>query len=225
MAERKKSKGRPARRKTRRTVPLGRRVSDIFAVFKRPQAEFRPDAEGSGLLKVLHITQHQQMVLLRWGLYIAVCLLALIVQDTIMGRVEFMGATTDLPVAAILMVTIMEGSEVGSIFALLASIVYHFSGSAPGAYCVGFITILGILLGLFRQKFWHRSAGSIIMCASIAVMAYEIGVYGASLFQGLTRWGRLPNFVMTGVFSVLTLIPLYFLIHRIGLIGGNTWKE
>lgn len=225
MAERKKTKGRPARRKTRRTVHLGRRVSDIFAVFKRPQAEFRPDAEGSGLLKILHITHYQQMVLLRWGLYIAVCLTALIVQDTIMGRVHFLGATTDLPVAAIMMVTVIEGSEIGSVFALLASIVYHFSGSAPGAICVGLITILGMLLGLFRQKFWHRSAGSIIMCAGIAVMAYEIGVYGACLFQGLTRWGRLFYFLMTGVYSVLTLIPLYYLIHRIGLIGGNTWKE
>lgn len=226
MAERKKTKGKRVNRKrVRRTVRLGRRFSDLFAVFKRPQAEFKPDSEGSGLLKLLHITAQQRMILLRWALYCAVCLGALILQDSILSRIHIMGATVDLPVVAILMVTIIEGSEVGSLFALPASIVYHFSGSAPGAFCVGLITVLGVLLGLFRQQFWHRSSGSIIMCTSIAAVLYEIGVYAACLFLGLTRWGRLFFFLLTGFYNVLASIPLYFLVHRIGLIGGNTWKE
>ena len=32
-------------------------------------------------------------------------------------------------------------------------------------------------------------------------------------------------FVLTAAFSCLVLIPLYSLIYKIGLIGGNTWKE
>jgi len=41
----------------------------------------------------------------------------------------------------------------------------------------------------------------------------------------LTHWGRLPVFLLTALFSCLVLIPLYSLIYKIGLIGGNTWKE
>ena len=36
---------------------------------------------------------------------------------------------------------------------------------------------------------------------------------------------QLEAFLLTGIYSSLLLIPLYPLIHRIGLIGGNTWKE
>ena len=41
----------------------------------------------------------------------------------------------------------------------------------------------------------------------------------------LTRWSRLPVFLLTAALSCLVLIPLYSLIYKIGLIGGNTWKE
>lgn len=221
MAERKKTKGKSARRARR---PSRRRPA-LFSVFRRPQADFRPDSEGSGLLKILHITALQRMILLRWALYILVCLLGLVLQDVIMSRVHILGATTDLAVAAILMIAIIEGPEIGGIFALLASIVYHFSGSAPVAYSVGLISLIGMLVSLFRQIFWHRSPGSIIFCSAIAMMGYEIGLYAFGLFLGLTRWDRIGIFLLTGFYSVLVLIPLYFLIHRIGLIGGNTWKE
>ena len=63
---------------------------------RRQEPEFKPDASGSSFRKVLHMTQQQRLTYLRWGLYIAVCLLALIVQDTIMSRVSILGATTDL---------------------------------------------------------------------------------------------------------------------------------
>lgn len=223
MAERKKSQSRPAPRRKKRRA--SRRPVNLFERFQRPKAEFREDSAGNGLLHRLHVTRNQRLRLLRWLLYIAVCIMALVVQDVIMSRITLFGATTDLVVSAILLITVLEGCEVGSLFALLASIVYFFSGTAPGAYCVGFLTIYGMLMALFRQTFWHRSAGSIILCAGIAVMAYELSLYGAGLFLGLTRWDRILKFVFAGAYSVAALIPLYFLVHRIGLIGGNVWKE
>lgn len=142
-----------------------------------------------------------------------------------MSRFRLFGATTDLAVAAIFLVTIMEGSETGGIFVLLAAIVYHFSGSAPGAYCVSLIGIPGILCALFRQRFWHRGTTSNLLCSSIAMFVYEIGLFLTALFLGLTRLDRFPYFVLTAVYSIVLMIPLHQLIIRIGQMGGHVWKD
>ena len=136
-----------------------------------------------------------------------------------------LGATTDLPACAILLITVLEGTEVGSVFVLIASTLYYFSGNAPTAWCIGLMTFFGIGATLFRQMFWHRSKGSIILCSSIALILYELGLFVVGLGTELTHWGRLPAFILTAVFSCLVLIPLHSLIYKIGLIGGNTWKE
>ena len=59
----------------------------------------------------------------------------------------------------------------------------------------------------------------------LAVMAYELSLYIVGLFLGLTYWTRLPVFFLTGLLTVLTVWPLYRILYRIGLIGGNIWKE
>ena len=192
---------------------------------RRQEPEFKPDTAGSSFRKVLHITYQQRMNYLRWGLYIAVCVLALIVQDTIMSRISIFGATTDLVPAAILLIAVIENGEVGSLFALIASIIYFFSGSAPLAYCVGLITVFGMAASLFRQKYWHRSAGSVVLSAGVAGVAYELGLWGFGLFLGLTRWDRAGFFLLTGLYNAAVMIPMYFLFARIGSIGGNQWKE
>ena len=87
------------------------------------------------------------------------------------------------------------------------------------------MTFFGIGATLFRQMYWHRSKGSIILCGSIALTLYEIGLFVVGIGNNLTRWGRLPAFALTAVYSCLLMIPLYSLIYKIGLIGGNTWKE
>ena len=142
-----------------------------------------------------------------------------------MSQFDILGGTTNLPVAVILLITVIEGTEVGSLFVLIASTLYYFSGTAPGAYCIGLMCALGIAAVMFRQLYWHRSKGSIILCAGIALSLYELGLFVVGITTQLTHWGRLPVFVLTAVFSCLALIPLYSLLYKIGLIGGNTWKE
>ena len=71
-------------------------------------------------------------------------LLISILQDVILCRFRLFGATTDLIPCAIILICIMEGVENGSVFALIASLIYQFSGSAPGMYAMVFITILSV---------------------------------------------------------------------------------
>lgn len=192
---------------------------------RKIDSEFKPDPRSATAFKTLRLTRLQQLRLLKWGLYILTILLALVVQDVIMSRVRLLGATTDLTVCAILLIAVIEGTEVGSLFLLITSTLYVFSGSAPGAYSIGLMTFFGVAAVIFRQMYLSRSRGSIVLCAGAAQMAYELGLYAVGLFLGLTRWDRIGSFVLTGVYTVLLMIPLYPLICKIGLIGGNTWKE
>ena len=213
----------PRRRSQRKSSPgfdLGRFLQQI-----RPKPDFKPDVEESKLMKLLYLTQVQRDRLTKWGLYIALILGFLMIQDVIMSQISIFGATTDLAVCVILLITVIEGIEVGSVFVLLASSFYYFAGTAPGPYTVALLTFLGIGACLFRQMYWHRNAGSIILCSGIALMVYEIATFCLAVLNDLTRWDRLMHFVVTGLLSVAVMIPLYSLINVIGQIGGNTWKE
>lgn len=192
---------------------------------RKKYSEFKPDAKRATLFKTLRLTIQQRQRLLKWGLYCLTIVLAVVVQDVIMSRVSFFGATTELAVCVILLITVIEGTEVGSIFVLIASTLYYFTGTAPGAYSIGLLTFLGVAVDLFRQMYWNRSRSSIVLCAGLAQMGYELGLYAVGLFLGLTRWDRVGVFALTGAINIIVMIPLYSLIYKIGLIGGNTWKE
>ena len=60
---------------------------------------------------------------------------------------------------------------------------------------------------------------------SNSVVIMMVGLFVVGISTVLTHWGRLPSFVLTAIYSSLIMIPLYSLVYKIGLIGGNTWKE
>ena len=202
-------------------------LSDLIRVVQklRPKPDFRPDAEEFNVAKFLYLTQVQRDRLMKWGLYIALILGFTVVQDIIMSQIHIFGGTTDLVACIILLITVIEGIEVGSLFVLFSSCYYYFSGSSPGPWAIGILTFLGIGACIFRQLYWHRNQGSIVLCAGTALMLYELITFGVGVFMELTHWGRLNSFLVTGGLSVAVMIPLYTLINAIGQIGGNTWKE
>lgn len=192
---------------------------------RRARYEFKPDAPGVSFLKQLSLTQLQRRQLLRWSLFALICIIALVLQDVIMSRFSLLGATTDLVPAAILLISVTIGSHQGSVFALVASMVYYFAGSAPGPYAIAAISVLGVAGALFREYFWRRGFASDVLCAACAMLLYEISIFGTGLFLGLTRWNRLGVFLLTTLISILVMLPLYPLVSRIDQIGGETWKE
>ncbi|MGN0969685.1 MAG: hypothetical protein ACI4OM_02905 [Evtepia sp.] len=218
MAEKKKR--RPARRAKERTL------AELFRRNQRKNRnEFRPDPTASTWLKTRKLTRQQKLRLLKWVLYALIVMMCLVVQDVIMSQFRLFGATTDLAVGAILLITVIEGTEVGSLFVLIASTLYWFSGSAPTPICIALMTAFGIGATMFRQMFWHRSRGTLTLCACLALTAYELGLFVTGVMQGLTYFGRLPSFLLTSAYTCLVMIPLYTLVYKTGLIGGNTWKE
>ena len=216
MAEKKKR--RPAPRAKERTL------TELLHP-RNNRNEFRPDPSASTWFKTRKLTRQQRLRLTKWLLYALIVVMCLVIQDVILSQMRLFGATTDLAVGAILLITVIEGTDVGSLFVLIASTLYWFSGSAPTPICIILLTVFGIGATMFRQMYWHRSRGTLTLCACLALTAYELGLFVTGLMQGLTYWGRLPSFLLTSLYTSLVMIPLYSLVYKTGLIGGNTWKE
>lgn len=187
--------------------------------------EFRPDKTDSGILSKLYITKKQRLSLLKWVLMAAVLVFVSVLQDVILSRVRIFGATTDLLCGALLMVGIMLDPEQGCVFMLTGATLYQFSGSSPGPYTIAMLTVIGLLIGIFRQAYLRQGFATTFLCSAVAVLVYELLLFAVGMIVGNTGISRLRIFALSGVYTVAILPALYPVFRSIGKIGGETWRE
>lgn len=191
----------------------------------RKNKEFQPDVQHPDTLGKLLMTKKQWQRLLKWLLFSAVCLLGLIVQDVVLSRFSWFGATTDLAVCCILTVCVLQGAEDGCLFTLIASIVYYYSGSAPGPYCIPLLTVIAVFATLFRQGFLSQGLLTLIICVGAGLVVYELAIFLVGVFLEHTTWNRVLRFVLTAVYTTGAVPILYPMMVGIGKIGGQLWTE
>ena len=192
---------------------------------KMPEIEFKPDPTGSDHRKIFQFTGYQRSQILKWCLYALLAIAALLVQDTVLARIRIGGATTDLLVGVVMLVAMLEGAENGGAFALLMSVFYYLSGSAPGPYVVVLVTAVAILGSLYRQGYWSQSMSSTLLCSFLSMVSYEVLLMIAGIFMKLTVLRRIGVFLSVAVLTTIALVPLYYVARGIGQIGGELWKE
>lgn len=191
----------------------------------RKKNEFRPDTFREDILGKLLLTRKQAMRLLRWVLFSTVCLAGLIIQDVVMSRFTIFGTTTDLVPCFILAVCIMQGAESGCIFAMIGSMLYSFSGSAPGIFVIPLITIIAVLTAIFRQAYLRQGFFTMLICTAVALFLYEMGIFLIGVFLGSTIMARLSAFAISAGLTLVAVPIVYPILLSIGKIGGETWKE
>lgn len=187
--------------------------------------EFQPDKPRFGLLDRLYLTKKQRRSVLKWALYGLVLLALSLMQDVILCHLRIFGASTDLVPCGIFLICILEGTQTGSVFALVSSLIYLFSGTAPGPYAMVLITALAIGVTIFRQAYLQKGFGAAMLCVAAAILLYELIIFAMGLFLGLTIPERLPGFLITAVLSSIAAPALYPAFIAIGSIGGEPWKE
>lgn len=187
--------------------------------------EFRPDREGTGQLNKLWPTPKQQLRALRWLLYGLVCLVGLLAQDVLLYRVNLAGGCTDIVPCIIIMVAVLQGAESGSVFALVLSVLYFFSGSSAGFHVIPLLTAVAVFVVIFRQAFLQQGFFALLLCAAMGMTLYELGLFGVSLFLKLTVASRMGAAMMTAVLSLAAVPVLYPVLLAVGKLGGETWKE
>ncbi len=186
---------------------------------------FRPDKSRPKLLNYLILTKKQQKRLLKWTFYTLFLVLLSVVQDVLLSQVRIFGATTELIPCAIFVICILEGSQRGSVFALIASLCYLFSGTAPGVYSMVTITFLGVGSTLLRQAFLQERFSSCMICTVGATVLYQLGNFIFGLILGLTVAERFYGFVITAVLSLLVVPVMYPITKAIYRIGDQVWNE
>lgn len=191
----------------------------------RKNREFRPDKTTTGILQKLYITKKQRQTLLRWSLYALVLLVLSLLQDVILSKVRIYGGSTDLVPCAILLICVQLGVDKGCVFALIASVMYLFTGSSPGFYVMALLVGIGSLAAMIRENYLQKGFGSAVLCGGGGLMAYELAVFAFTLALGYTTVGRVTAFVSTGVLSALCIPVLYPIVRGIEKIGGDAWKE
>ena len=189
------------------------------------KVEFKPDKPRTGLLNKLYLTQKQRRSLLKWVLYTLVLVFLSVLQDVLLCRMDILGATTELVPCGIFLICLLEGLETGSIFSLIASCLYLFSGSAAGNHSIVLITAISIFVTFLRQSYLQSGWGAAVLCTLLAMVLYELSVFGIGLFFGQTYLRRIGIFGLTALLSMVPAPLLYAIFQSIGKIGGQTWKE
>ena len=187
--------------------------------------EFRPDKPSISLLSRLMLTKKQQKTLFKWVFYGLFLVVLSVVQDVLLSRVRLFGATTELVPCAIFLICLMEGTHTGSVFSLVAGLLYLFSGTAPGPYSMVAIVFFSIGVCIFRQAYLQESLSSVMLCAGIAMLFYVLTNFAFGLFLGLTRFSRIHGFLITAGLSLLFAPVFYPVIKVINAFGGHSWKE
>ena len=139
------------------------------------------------MLDKLYITPRQWLRILRWTLYAALFLLALLVQTVVFGNRTILGAHPDLVAIVITCVCLREGPERGGTFALIASLVWCLSGIDQGSVCLLVLTVLPVL-------------GS-ILCRAVLANRF--------LPSLLVKWNVNDDFKVRGSFTQTLSRPKY----------------
>ena len=187
--------------------------------------EFRPDKPRTSLLSHLILTQNQRKTVLKWVLYTALLLVLSVVQDVLLSQMRLFGATTELVPCTIFLICLLEGTQSGSVFALIASLLYLFSGTAPGPYAMVCITFLSVGVCMFRQAYLQPGFFAALLCCTFAMVVYELVMFAFGLFLGLTPPSRIFGFLTTAGLSLLAVPACYPILKAVSAIGGQTWKE
>lgn len=189
------------------------------------QRDFQPDRTGTGLLSKLYLTKRQRQSLLKWSLYTVLLVILSVLQDVLLCRMRLFGATTELVPCGILMICLAEDMERGSVFTLIASCLYLFSGSAAGYHTIVLLTFLCVFLTFFRQSYLRKSFSATMLCTVVGILAYQLLVFLFSVFLGQTLLSRIGVSLTTALLTLVCAPVLYPLIRGISTIGGEAWKE
>ena len=187
--------------------------------------EFKPDKPRNSWMSKLHLTVLQRKAILKWSLYGLSLLVLSLLQDVILCRFRLFGATTELVPVAIFLICVLTGAERGSLFALISSALYLFSGTAPGPYSMVFITALAIFASMLRQAFLQKGFPAAMLSTALATLLYVLLNFIFGVFLGLTPFNRIIGAAITAGLSLLSAPILYPIFLSIGSIGGEAWKE
>ena len=156
---------------------------------------------------------------LMWALYALFFLAVLILQDTVLARLQPFGAPFCIVPVAALCVAMQQGGEKGGIFCLGAGLLLALSGTSDGGLWIFFLVLAGALCGwLCAAVFLPRLLPTTVLCLlSLTVILAVISLIHIYLeglhFQTVFR-------IFRQVASAVPFAPVfYWCAKAVGKVG------
>lgn len=131
--------------------------------------------------------------ILMWVLYALLFLAVMVVQTVIFGKHRFFGVKLSLIPVAVACICMQVGHEAGAVFALVASLVWCWTGADGGSVGIVTLTVTGILSGYLCDAVYARRLIP-ALCLSLGAVLFHEGVLFLVKFYlnetdiGLWRW-------------------------------------
>lgn len=178
-------------------------------------------------LKKLRITRIQWRIIGKWSLYTIVLVATIVIQSVILSRLPIFGAKVNLIPYLIGCVCIIEGADSGSLFSLIASLIWALSGGDYGFVSILILTCGGMGLGLLFQKLLRCQLVTCLVCCFILALCHDTSIFLLRLYMksvtAMQYFRILIPGTLLGIFSCPVFFYLFQLIHRIG--GNHTWND
>lgn len=177
-------------------------------------------------LKKLHITKSQWRIFFKWALYAAAFVATLVIQSVILSRIPVFGAKVNLVPYFVGCVCIIEGADSGSVFALVASLVWALSGGDLGYVSILVLTCGGMGLGLLMRKLLRQQLLTCVICCFALSLCHESAIFLLRLFLDAATASQYFRILIPGVLLGIPSCPAFFYlfraIHRVG--GSSAWN-
>lgn len=155
--------------------------------------------------------------ILMWALYALLFLTVLLLQDVVFGRQRFLGVKLSLMPVAVVCIAMEVGHEAGGLFALIAALIWHFTGADGGPMCIITWTVSAVAAGWLCDAVYARrflpalflSLGALVLCQGVQFLL-KFYLEGAALW----RWPVLE--IVLSLPACVVLHPLSRTIRKVG---------
>ena len=173
------------------------------------------------MFKYIHLTKRQWQGILKWSLYGTLSFLVMLLQSSVLAKTPVLGTKLAPLPALIVCVCVREGPEKGGLYAILASLIWCFSGADYGNLSVAVIPVGAMLSAvLCRAVLTLRFVPTALCCLAVTLLnAAAIFLFKLILPPTVA----LENFwrvLLPGVGLSMAFVPLHYgLVKLIGRIG------
>ncbi len=164
--------------------------------------------------------RQRALSILRWALFAALFLAAMMMQTVVLARNGLFGYTAACVPVSAACIAMHEGAEKGGAFTLAASLIWCLSGASYGSVQIVTLTLIGVLAGGLCQVILTRRflPGAALCLGALALnegVCFLLRLYLGSASGAQALSVLLPSIGVSMLFFPITYL-LAWLISRIG---------
>ena len=173
------------------------------------------------MLKYFHLTKLQWLGILKWSLYGALTLALLLLQTVLLSQLPVFGVKLAPLTGLIVCVCVREGPEKGGLYAILAALLWCFSGADYGNLSVAVIPIGAMLSAVLCRAVLTLGLLPTALCCLAVSLVNDSAIF---VFKLILPPAVAPDnywrVLLPGVGMSMAFVPVHYaLVKLIGRIG------